>query len=42
VPGRGSSLRWRIDGRDYLADDAYGTGTTHNFQLGLGLSVDLP
>lgn len=42
IKGGSGSVRWRIDARDYLADDAYGTGTTHNLQLGLGLVVDLP
>ncbi len=32
----------RLDLRDYIADDAYGRGTTHNYQGTLGLAVSLP
>jgi len=32
----------RIDLRDYIADDAYGAGTTHNVQLTLGVVWKVP
>ncbi len=32
----------RLDLRDYIADDAFGAGTTHNYQATLGLTVSLP
>lgn len=32
----------RLDLRDYIADDAYGVGTTHNVQLTLGVAWKVP
>ena len=32
----------RLDLRDYIADDAFGAGTTNNYQATLGLTVSLP